>query len=103
MREAQEVKSSRPSGLRVRPIRYRVSAKRDQAGFLRMQFPLKLRQPFPQVVQEATSVRLPLEADDRVVRGADHDHIPVGMAVCPLICPPRKHDKQVYLPSPRVG
>ena len=47
MREAQEVKSFRPSCFRVRSIRFRISAERDRAGFPRVQFQFELCQPGP--------------------------------------------------------
>src|SRR5271154_7209102 len=65
MRGAQEVESSQPHCRPVRPIRLRVSSEWDQAGFLRVPFQFKLCQPVSEIVEEALSVRLVLEADDR--------------------------------------
>ncbi len=47
VREAQEVKRSQPSWFRIRPIRFCVPSERDQAGFPRVQFQFKRRQPLP--------------------------------------------------------
>jgi hypothetical protein len=44
---AQEVEGSQPSRFHVRPIHLRVSSEWDQAGLLRVQFQLKLCQPYP--------------------------------------------------------
>ena len=87
VRKAQEVKRFPCAPLRVHPVRLRVSAERDQAGFLRMQLQREHRQPFPQIVKETAGIRLVLEAGDRVIRVADHDHVPLGMAFPPLFYP----------------
>ena len=52
-----------------------------------MQFQGELRQPFPQVIKEVMSVRLMREADHRVVRISGNDHVPMGMAMSPFVCP----------------
>ncbi len=45
MREAQEVKSFHPSCCHVWMVCFRISAERDRAGFLRVQFQSGLCQP----------------------------------------------------------
>jgi hypothetical protein len=52
-----------------------------------VQFQFKLCQPVSEIVEEALSVRLVLEADDRIVRVADNNHVPMGTAFPPLLHP----------------
>jgi hypothetical protein len=53
----------------------RVTAEADQSGFLRMQGQVEQAHAILEIIKERARLVLMLEADDRIVREADHDHI----------------------------
>ena len=63
-----------PRGFQKNP-EPRSSAEADQLGFLRVQGEVEQARPFLQVMQERLRFMLVLEADDRIVRIADHDRV----------------------------
>ena len=87
MRESEEVEHFWLPFSTCRTLLGRMAAEADQPGFLRVQGEVEQAHPFLQVVQERLRFMLVLEADDRVVREADHDHVSGGLAAAPLVDP----------------
>ena len=83
-----------PRGFQKNP-EPRSSAEADQLGFLRVQGEVEQARPFLQVMQERLRFMLVLEADDRIIRVADHDHVSGSLAASPLVDPQIEYVVQV--------
>ena len=93
--EAEEVEGFRlPLSERL-PLRGRVAAKADQPGLVRVQRQIERAHSLLQFLQECSRLVFMLEADDRVVRIADYDHVPGGFGPAPAMDPQIVHVVQV--------
>src|SRR6266851_6647881 len=81
----------------------RKPAKLEQTRFLRMQFQFELGEAFRQFRLKLLSLSLVLKAHDEVVSPADHDHVPFGFSLPPLLHPEVKHVVQIDVGQQRRG
>ncbi len=95
MREAQKVERLRLAFSSSFPVEIGKRPELDPARFVRMQFQLKLPQPFSEVLQETVGFRLRLESEDRVIGIAHGDHIPSCVLLAPRLHPEVKDVMQI--------
>jgi hypothetical protein len=86
VRESEEVEHFWLPFSTCRALLGRMAAEAEP-GFLRVQGEVEQAHPFPHDVQERLRFMLVLEADDRIVRIADHDHVSGSLAASPLVDP----------------
>ena len=91
MREAEEVEDFGFPLSTLRTLLGRMAAEADQPGLVRVQGEIEQAHPFLQVMQEGSRLMLMLEADDRVIRVADHDHVSGGLGAAPTMDPQIVH------------
>jgi hypothetical protein len=65
----------------------RITAKLNQAGFVRMQRQRELFHSLPHIRQEASGFTFVPETDDDIIGVAHYDDLTPGMALAPPVCP----------------
>jgi hypothetical protein len=73
----------------------RMVAKADQPGFVRVQAEIEQAHPFLQLLQKFSRLMLMLEANERIIRIADYDHVTGGLGAPPAMDPQIVHVVQV--------
>src|SRR5882757_8726699 len=91
MREAKEVEGLRLAFPSSFPVLFGIPPELDPERLFRMQLQSELPQPFSQALAKTVRVRTPLEAEDDVVRIAEHDHLASRTLLAPDIHPEIKH------------
>src|ERR1700710_3011905 len=91
MGKAKEVESLRLPLTQVLTLLSRMAAEADQPGLVRVQRQIERAHSLLQFLQEGSCLVFMLEAEDRVVRIADYDHVPGGFGPAPAMDPQIEH------------
>src|SRR6266511_3857571 len=87
MGEPKKVKGVGLSLPSLAPLLLRISAKLNQARFLRMKFQSKSTQPLPKLAQKPLCIFLMLKSNNEVVSESHHNHLSAHFDPSPLLDP----------------
>ncbi len=101
VREAQEIERLRFRMTTLFSVRRREAAELDEAGLVRVQLQVELREPLAKIMEELLCVTEMLEPAHEVVGEARDDHVATGVPAPPLLDPAVEDVVEVHVREKR--